>query len=120
MADEEFFEAPTFEEVNSKIQAQFGGKVTFRTSEKKNVKAINEKRRIFMSTDRETIHELCTYLHDVLNFEQCTTVCAVDYIDYVQIVYFITNYFTGIMVEITVDIPNDDLHIPSVALIWEY
>ena len=119
MADEEFFEAPTFEEVNSKIQAKFGGKVTFKTSTKKNVKAINEKRRIFMSTDRETIFDLCTYLHDVLNFEQCTTVCAVEYIDYVQIVYFITNYFTGIMVEITVDIPNDDLHIPSVALIWE-
>ena len=119
MADEEFFEAPTFEEVNSKIQAKFGGKVTFKTSTKKNVKAINEKRRIFMSTDRETIFDLCKYLHDVLNFEQCTTVCAVDYIDYVQIVYFITNYFTGIMVEITVDIPNDDLHIPSVALIWE-
>ena len=69
MAHEEFFEAPTFEEVNSKIQAKFGAKVTFKTSSKKNIKAINEKRRIFMSTDRETIYDLCKYLHDVLNFE---------------------------------------------------
>lgn len=119
MADEEFFEAPTFDEVNSKIKAKFGDKVTFRTSSKKNIKAINEKRRIFLSTDKETIHDLCQYLHDVLNFEQCTTVCAVDYVEYVQIVYFITNYFTGCMVEITVDIKDEDgLHIPSVSDIW--
>ena len=116
---EEFYEAPSFDEVNSKIQEKFGDKVVFRTSEKKNIKAINEKRRIFMSTDRENIHELCLYLHDVLNFEQCTTVCAVDYIDHLQVVYFITNYYTGIMVEITVNVPADDLTIPSVALIWE-
>ena len=119
MAEEEFYEAPTFEEVNSKIKAKFGDKVTFRTSSKKNVKSINEKRRIFLSTDKGTIHELCQYIHDVLNFEQCTTVCAVDYVEYVQVVYFITNYYTGIMIEITVDITDDDLTIPSVALIWE-
>lgn len=119
MADEEFIQAPTFEEVSSKIAAKFGSKVKFRTSTKKKDKAINGKRRIFMSTDKGTIFELCRYLHDVLNFEQCTTVCAVDYVDRVQIVYFITNYFTGIMIEITVDLQNDDLHIPSVSLIWE-
>ena len=72
-----------------------------------------------MSTDRETIYDLCKLLHDTLNYEQATSVCAVDYIDTVQVVYHITNYLTGIMVEITVDLPDGDLHIPSVALIWE-
>ena len=63
--------------------------------------------------------ELLNVIHDVLNFEQATSVCAVDYIDRVQIVYHLTNYFTGIVIEITVDLPADDLHVPSVALIWE-
>ena len=116
---EEMIQAPTFDEVNSKIAAKFGDKVTFRTSDKKNVKAINEKRRVFLTTDRDTIFELCTYIHDVLNFEQATSVCAVDYIDHLQIVYHLTNYFTGCVIEITVDIPDGDLHIPSVAPIWE-
>ena len=116
---EEMIQAPSYEDVNKLISEKFGDKVVFRTSTKKNVKAINEKRRIFLSTDRETIFELCTFIHDVLNFEQATSVCAVDYIDRVQIVYHLTNYFTGIVIEITVDLPADDLHIPSVALIWE-
>ncbi len=116
---EELIQAPSYEDVNKLISEKFGEKVVFRTSTKKNVKAINEKRRIFLSTDRDTILELCTYIHDVLNFEQATSVCAVDYIDRVQIVYHLTNYFTGIVIEITVDLPADDLHIPSVALIWE-
>ncbi len=116
---EELIQAPSYEDVNKLISEKFGEKVVFRTSTKKNVKAINEKRRIFLSTDRDTILELCTYIHDVLNFEQATSVCAVDYIDRVQIVYHLTNYFTGIVIEITVDLPTDDLHIPSVALIWE-
>ncbi len=116
---EELIQAPSYEDVNKLISEKFGDKVVFRTSTKKNVKAINETRRIFLSTDRETIFELCTFIHDVLNFEQATSVCAVDYIDRVQIVYHLTNYFTGIVIEITVDLPADDLHVPSVALIWE-
>lgn len=118
MADEQTIEAPSFEDVNSLINGKFGDKVKFKTSTKKNIKAINEKRRVFISTDRDTIFELCTYLHDRLNFEQATSVCAVDYIDYLQVVYHLTNYYTAIVVEITVDLPVDDLHIPSVAPIW--
>jgi len=116
---EEMIEKPTYEEINSMISGKFGDKVVFRTSTKKNVKAINEHRRVFLSTDRDTIFDLCKFIHDVLNFEQATSVCAVDYIDHLQIVYHLTNYMNGIVIEITVDIPADDLHIPSVALIWE-
>ena len=115
----DFIEAPSIDEVRNSISGKFGDKVVFRTPTKKNVKAINENRRLYMSTDRDTIQDLARLLHDNLNFEQATSVCAVDYIDYVQVVYHITNYFTGMMVEITVDLPNDDLHIPTVALIWE-
>lgn len=116
---EELIEAPSYDDVVSLITGKFGDRVRFRQSPKKNIKAINEKRRIFLSTDRETIHDLCLYLHDRLNFEQASSVCGVDYVDHLQVVYHITNYFTAIMVEITVDVPNDDPHIPSVALIWE-
>lgn len=115
----EFIQEPSFEEVNEKIKTTFGNKVAFSTSTKKNVRAINEKRRIFMSTDRDTIFELCKYIHDVLNFEQATSVCAVDYIDHIQIVYHLTNYFTGIMIEISVDIPSENPHLSSISSIWE-
>ena len=36
-----------------------------------------------------------------------------------QVVYFITNYFSSITIEIRVDVPNDDLHVPTVALVWQ-
>ncbi|MCQ2055999.1 MAG: NADH-quinone oxidoreductase subunit C [archaeon] len=117
--ENELIQGPSFEEVNEKIRSEFGDKVTFKVPTKKNIRAINEKRRVFISTDRETIFELCKYIHDTLNFEQATSVCAVDYVDHIQIVYHLTNYFTGIMIEISVNIPNEDLHIPSVSSIWE-
>ena len=119
MAGEEYTVAPTYDVIIAGIKEKFGDKVTFKTSTKKNIKAINEKRRIYLSADRAIIFDLCKFIHDDLNFEQATSVCAVDYIDYVQIVYHLTNYFTGIMLEITVDLPNDDLHVASVAPIWE-
>jgi NADH-quinone oxidoreductase subunit C len=120
MADEEqTIEAPSYDDVISLLNGKFSGKFTQRMSTKKNVKAINEKRRIYLTTDRANIHEICSYLHDRLNFEQATSVCGVDYVDHLQVVYHLTNYFTGIMVEIAVDVPNDDPHIQSVSDIWE-
>lgn len=110
--------SPSYDDVNSLITGKFESKVKFRLSNKKNVQSINEKRRIFLSTDRDTIFELCTYLHDKLNFEQATSVGAVDWVDHMQVVYHITNYFTGMVVEIEVDVPNEDPHIPSVSSIW--
>ena len=40
--------------------------------------------------------------------------------DYMQVVYHIDNYTTykGEMVEITTDLPNDDLHVHTVSDIW--
>ncbi|MCL2785617.1 MAG: NADH-quinone oxidoreductase subunit C [Methanomassiliicoccaceae archaeon] len=107
---EKMIEAPTVEEIAAAVDREF----SYMTVKKK-----TGVRRIHYSCDRKAIHDLCKYLHDVLNFEQASSVCGVDWKDHMQVVYHLSNYETGIMVEITVDVPNDDPHIDSVALIWE-
>ena len=107
---EDMIEAPSVDEIVSSLGKSFGDKVTVKRT---------GVRRVYLSCERENIHELCKYVHDVLNFEQASSVCGVDWVDHLQTVYHLSNYFTGIMIEITVDIPNDDPHVDSVALIWE-
>ena len=63
--------------------------------------------------------QVCKYIHDNLTFEHCSTVIGVDYVDHMTVVYHLTNYYTGVMIELSVDIPADDLHIESVTPIWE-
>ena len=70
MADEQKIESPSYDDIISLIGSKFGDKVKFRQSTKKNVRSINEKRRIYMSADREIIQDLAYYLRDKLNFEQ--------------------------------------------------
>ncbi|MDR0334791.1 MAG: NADH-quinone oxidoreductase subunit C [Methanomassiliicoccaceae archaeon] len=105
-----FIEAPTPEEVVTLAQAKFPGRITVRKT---------AVRRVSLTCDRDIIHPLCKYIHDVLNFEQASSVCGVDWVDHMQVVYHLSNYFNGVMIEINVDVPNDDPHIDSVALIWE-
>jgi NADH-quinone oxidoreductase subunit C len=106
----EFIEAPSTDEIVSSLEKRFSGKVTVtRTG----------VRRVYLKCERDVVHELCKYVHDVLNFEQASSVCGVDWVEHLQVVYHLSNYFTGIMIEITVNVPNDDPHIDSVALIWE-
>ena len=119
MADETLIEKPTYEDVITLITDRFGDKVSFQQSTKKNIKSINEKRRIFMTADRSIIQELAFFLRDKLNFEHCSAIAGVYWVDHMQTVYFITNYFSSITVEIKVDVPNDDLHVPTVALVWQ-
>ncbi|MBQ3736783.1 MAG: NADH-quinone oxidoreductase subunit C [Candidatus Methanomethylophilaceae archaeon] len=119
MADETLIEKPSYDDVVSLITSKFGDKVAFQQSTKKNIKSINEKRRIFMTADRSIIQELAFFLRDKLNFEHCSAIAGVDWVDHMQTVYFITNYFNSITVEIKVDIPNDDLHVPTVATVWQ-
>ena len=119
MADETLIEKPSYDDVISLISSKFGDKVAFQESTKKNIKSINEKRRIFMTADRSVIQELAFFLRDKLNFEHTSAVVGVDWVDHMQVVYFITNYFSSIIVEIKVDIPNDDLHVPTVATVWQ-
>ena len=119
MVEETLIEKPSYDDVISLIKGKFGDKVAFTESTKKNIKSINEKRRIFMTADREIIQDLCYFLRDKLNFEHCSAIAGVDWVDHMQTVYFITNYFSSITIEIKVDIPNDDLHVPSVAPVWQ-
>ena len=107
---EEF--ALSVEETEAMIIDRFGGKVSFREGKK-------VPRRIYLKAKRSVILELCTYIHDTLNFEQASSVCGVDWSTHMQVVYHLSNYWNGVMIEIVVDVPNDDLRIDSVANIWE-
>ena len=71
-----------------------------------------------MDADRDVILDLAYFLRDKLNFEQASMVTGVDWVDHMQVIYHITNYFNSITVEIVVNIPADDLHVASVAPVW--
>lgn len=106
---EEFYEAPSVEQVSDLITAKFGKKVQIKGT---------KPRRVMLSADREVIFDLATYVHDVLNFEQASSLCGVDFESHMQVVYHLSNYFNGMIIEITVDLPNDDLNVASVTPIW--
>ena len=98
-------------EIQKGLEAKFPGHIQVTKT---------EVRRVYAKTDRENIHAVCQYLHDELNFEHCSTVIGVDMKDYMQVVYHISNYtnYKGEVVELTIDVPNDDLHVPTVSDIW--
>jgi len=106
----EYYEAPSVKEITDLLEREFSYAVLVTKT---------ATRRVYMSCDRKMIRALCTYAHDVLNFEQASSVTGVDREDRFQVVYHLSNYYTGIMMEIVVDVPVDDPHIDSVALIWE-
>ncbi|MDR0198764.1 MAG: NADH-quinone oxidoreductase subunit C [Methanomassiliicoccaceae archaeon] len=109
MADERFIEAPLVNDIVSSVKREFPSVAVRKMTE----------RRLYLSCDRKMIHALCTHLHDVLNFEHISSLAGVDWVNRLQVVYHLSNYYSGAMVEITADVPNDDPHIDSVALIWE-
>ncbi|AGI47225.1 NADH:ubiquinone oxidoreductase 27 kD subunit [Thermoplasmatales archaeon BRNA1] len=98
-------------EIKGALESKFSGKLEVTST---------ETRRVYVKAQREALHDICLFLHDELNFEHCATVIGVDMVDYMQVVYHILNYtnYRGTMVEITVDVPNDDLHVQSVSDIW--
>lgn len=98
-------------EIKGKLESQFPGKLTVTGT---------ETRRVYVKADKAIIHDLCKFLHDELRFEHCASIAGVDMKDYMQVVYHIDNYTTykGEMVEITTDLPNDDLHVHTVSDIW--
>lgn len=76
-------------------------------------------RRLSLKADRSIILELCEYVHEHLNFEHASSVTGVDWETHMQVVYHLSSYDTGIIIEVMVDVPYDDLTIDSVANIWE-
>ncbi|MDO5852891.1 MAG: NADH-quinone oxidoreductase subunit C, partial [Thermoplasmata archaeon] len=78
-----------------------------------------ETRRVFAKAPKEKVREVCAYIHDNLCFEHCSTVIGVDYVDHLTVVYHISNYWNGLMIELSVDVPSEDPHLDSVTCIWE-
>ena len=107
MAD--VLQKPTVEEIVSKLNSDCPCVNVTRT----------ETRRVYATAPRENSFQVCKYIHHNLTFEHCSTVIGVDYVDHMTVVYHLTNYYTGVMIELSVDIPADDLHIESVTPIWE-
>jgi len=100
-------------ELKSKLEAQFAGKVTVTKT---------ETRRVYAQVDKSVSKAVCQFVHDELSFEHCAIVCGADYPDEnkMQVVYHLDNYtcYKGVVIELTVDVPYDDLHIETVSDIW--
>ena len=105
----EVFQKPSVEDIVSQLNAKCPCVNVTRT----------ETRRVYATVPRENRYQVCKYIHDNLTFEHCSTVIGVDYVDHLTVVYHLTNYYTGVMIELSVDIPVDDPHIESVTSIWE-
>ncbi len=105
----EVYQSPTVEEASAALTAQFPDVKIISTGE----------RRIKATCPREISHDVCLFIHDNLTFEHCSVVTAADYIDHLTIVYLLSNYYNGLMIDLDVDVPDEDLHIQSVTDIWQ-
>ena len=110
MDTEAVYQKPTEEEVKTLLTEKFPGIVEITKL---------EERRIYGKLKRENVHEVMTYIRDNLTYEHCSVVMGVDYIDHMTVVYLISNYWNGHMIELDVDLPNDDLHVESVTDLWQ-
>ena len=107
---DEVLQAPSVQEISDILRREFSGKVSItRTAE----------RRVFAKVNRDAIHDVCVYIHDNLTFEHVTSIMGNDMIDRMEVIYHLSNYFTGVMIELTAELPIDDLHIRSTADIWD-
>ena len=106
---DEIMQAPSIQEISGILERKFSEKVkVIRT----------EERRIYAKMDRDSVHEVCKYIHDNLTFEQASAILGIDMIDHMEVVYLLSNYFTGIVIELTTELPTDNLHVRSVSDIW--
>ena len=78
-----------------------------------------EPRRVYAKLPKENVLEVCKYIQHNLTFEHCSTIIGVDYVDHMTVVYHLSNYWNGLMIELSADLPLDDLHVESVSGVWE-
>ena len=102
-------------EIKAKLEEKFPGKLTFDKPA--------ETRRVYAHVvDKADIKEICRFVQDDLNFEHINCLCGVDYPDEnkMQVVYVIDNYalYKGMILELEIDVPYDDLHVETVSDIW--
>ncbi|MCK9322436.1 MAG: NADH-quinone oxidoreductase subunit C [Candidatus Methanomethylophilaceae archaeon] len=103
------YQAPSVDEIKTLLTERFAGKVNVTKT---------ETRRVYATLPKEIVHEVCEYIHEKLTFEHISTVIGVDMVDYMQVVYHISNYHTGTMIELTTNLDNHDLHVQSISDIW--
>lgn len=106
-------------EIIASIQSRFSDNVVV---SKKNPNATatakDYDRRVYVTCDREAIHDVCQFARDELKFEHCSIVTAVDWVDHLDIVYLLDNYYNGVMMEIVTQVPDADMHIATVSDLW--
>ncbi|MDD1768141.1 MAG: NADH-quinone oxidoreductase subunit C [Methanomassiliicoccales archaeon] len=76
-------------------------------------------RRIAARATRKAVYSLCEHLKNGLSFEHISCVTGVDKVDHLEVVYHVSSYANGCMIEVTVDVPIDDAEVDSVTAIWE-
>ena len=107
--DAEVLQSPSVEEIVSQFKAHCPCVEVTKT----------ETRRVYAKVPSENIFKVCQFIHDNLTYEHCSTVIGVDYIDHLTVVYHLTNYYSGVMIELSADVPSEDPHIDSVTPIWQ-
>lgn len=107
--DGEVLQAPSVDEIVAQLKAHCPCVEVTKT----------EERRVYAKVPAENNFKVCQFIHDNLTFEHCSTVIGVDYIDHLTVVYHLTNYYTGVMIELSADVDSEDPHIQSVTPIWE-
>jgi len=108
MADE-VYQKPSVQEISDLLKKKFPEKIEI---------VRTETRRVYAKADKGSIYEICAYIHDNLTFEHATSVMGNDMKCHMEVIYHLSNYYNGVMIELAVDIPADDLRIRSVADIW--
>ena len=78
-----------------------------------------EPRRVYAKVDKDSIHDVCLYARDNLAFEHVSSIMGNDMIKYMEVIYHLTNYFSGVIIELTVELPAENLRIRTTADIWE-
>jgi len=106
---EEKNKKPSVEEIKNALRSNFDYKIDiWETAD----------RRLLAKADKRYIHDICQLIHDDLFFEHATSIMGNDMKDYMEVIYHLTSYYTGTMIELTVELPLDDLRLKSVADIW--
>ncbi|MDN5357463.1 MAG: hypothetical protein PWR17_632 [Candidatus Methanomethylophilaceae archaeon] len=111
MDTEAIYQRPSVSEIKHLLETKFEGKVAVSKTDVRRVHA--------EILDKKDAFDVCNYIHDNLTFEHCTIVMGADMIDHLEVIYLLTNYHSGTVIEIFTKLPLDDLHVHSVALVWE-
>jgi len=105
----EISEKPTVEEISTLLRSKFSDKLKVTGT---------ATRRVFVKVEKDAIHPVCEYIHNILSFEHATSIMGNDMKDHMEVIYHLSNYYSGVIIELTTDLPLDDLHVRSVSDIW--